>query len=86
MESVQPNDTIASHMKQTAIQVAKTTGAVVTSPIAAVAAVGESTSYLAANVTGILPVGFNKVGKLFSSTRSKLKGVFSPRGSNSTAA
>ena len=80
MEKVQPQDTIAAHMKETATQIAKTTGAVITSPIAAVAGIGESASYLAANTTGILPAGLNAAGSAFSRTRSGIKRLFSPGG------
>ncbi len=83
MESVQPKDTIGSHIKQTTYQVGRTLGAVATSPIAVAAAGVESVSYASANAAGIVPVAFNKVGKLASSARSKLKSTFSP---NSTAA
>lgn len=76
MEKVQPTDTIIGHMQETTTQVAKALGAVATIPVTVAAGGVEAASYLAANVTGILPVGFNAIGKAASSTRSKIKNVF----------
>ena len=77
MEKVQPSGTIVGHMRDTAKQIGKTTGAVLTMPIAAAAGVAEGASYLAANVTGILPVGLNSLGKVASNTREKIRNTFS---------
>lgn len=76
MESVQPNGTIVGHMRDTAVQIGKTTGAILTAPIAAASGVVEGASYLAANVSGVVPVGFNTLGKVASNTREKIKDVF----------
>lgn len=49
-------------------------------PISAAAAVPESASYLTANVTGLMPVVSNKIGKYFSSFRSGVGNLFRDRG------
>lgn len=72
MDSVKPKSTVAHHIVRFGSKLTQTAFGVATAPLAAGAAVGEAASYASANVTGLLPVGFNSVGKICSDTRTKI--------------